>query len=39
VRTISDSADENSAHDFARFAREVARHYSAGILSRFLQAL
>jgi adenosylhomocysteine nucleosidase len=39
VRTISDSADENSLHDFSRFSREIARHYSAGIFSRFLQAL
>jgi adenosylhomocysteine nucleosidase len=38
VRTISDSADENSVHDFPRFAREIARHYSAGILSRFVRA-
>jgi adenosylhomocysteine nucleosidase len=35
VRTLSDSADERSAHDFPRFIREVARHYSAGILARF----
>jgi adenosylhomocysteine nucleosidase len=39
VRTISDTADESAAHDFPRFAREIARHYSKGILSRFLQAL
>jgi adenosylhomocysteine nucleosidase len=37
VRTISDSADENSVHDFPRFAREVARHYSEGVLSRYLR--
>lgn len=37
VRTISDSADENSVHDFPRFSREIARHYSIGVLSRFLQ--
>ena len=36
VRTISDSADENSVHDFPRFSREIARHYSIGLLSRFL---
>jgi adenosylhomocysteine nucleosidase len=36
VRTISDSADENSVHDFPRFAREIARHYSKGILVRYL---
>jgi adenosylhomocysteine nucleosidase len=37
VRTISDSADDNSAHDFPRFSREIARHYSRGILERFLR--
>jgi adenosylhomocysteine nucleosidase len=37
VRTISDSADENSVHDFPRFSREIARHYSIGVLSRFLR--
>lgn len=36
VRTISDSADENSVHDFPRFARAIAAHYSAGILARFV---
>ena len=36
VRTISDSADENSVHDFPRFAREIARHYSKGVLARYL---
>jgi adenosylhomocysteine nucleosidase len=36
VRTISDSADENSVHDFPRFAREIARHYSKGVLLRYL---
>lgn len=39
VRTISDSADESSVHDFPRFVREIARHYSAGILERFVQGL
>lgn len=39
VRTLSDSADERSVHDFPRFAREIARHYSAGILERFARAL
>jgi adenosylhomocysteine nucleosidase len=39
VRTISDSADESSVHDFPRFSREIARHYSVGILSRFLKGL
>jgi adenosylhomocysteine nucleosidase len=37
VRTISDAADHNSVHDFPRFSREIAGHYSAGILSRFLK--
>jgi adenosylhomocysteine nucleosidase len=36
VRTISDSADENSVHDFPRFAHRVARHYYKGVLSRYL---
>ena len=36
VRTISDSADENSVHDFPRFSREIARHYGIGVLSRLL---
>jgi adenosylhomocysteine nucleosidase len=38
VRTISDAADENAPHDFARFAREIAGRYSLGILERFLQS-
>jgi len=38
VRTISDAADENSQHDFPRFARQIARHYSAGILHHFVRA-
>ncbi len=37
VRTVSDSADESSVHDFPRFIREVARHYSLGILERFVR--
>jgi adenosylhomocysteine nucleosidase len=36
VRTISDSADENAGHYFPRFLNEIARHYSAGILARFM---
>jgi len=36
VRTISDSADENSVHDFPRFSREIARHYLIGVLARYL---
>ncbi len=39
VRTLSDAADESSVHDFPRFIREVARHYSVGILRRFLEQL
>jgi adenosylhomocysteine nucleosidase len=38
VRTISDSADENSVHDFPRFSREIAGRYSLGIVLRFLAA-
>jgi len=38
VRTISDAADENAPHDFPRFAREIAGHYSLGILERFVGA-
>lgn len=37
LRIISDSADENSVHDFPGFLREVAGQYSAGILRRFVQ--
>ncbi|HVN47164.1 MAG TPA: 5'-methylthioadenosine/adenosylhomocysteine nucleosidase [Steroidobacteraceae bacterium] len=36
VRTLSDSADENAPQDFPRFSREVAGHYSLGILRRFI---
>jgi len=39
VRTLSDSADESSPHDFPRFARQLARHYSAGILARLVREL
>ncbi len=39
LRTLSDSADENAPHDFPRFAREIARHYSAGILERLVREL
>jgi adenosylhomocysteine nucleosidase len=39
IRTLSDSADENSPQDFPRFAREIARHYSAGILGRLVREL
>lgn len=36
LRTISDSADENSVRDFPRFSREIAGRYSLGMLLRFL---
>jgi adenosylhomocysteine nucleosidase len=36
VRTISDTADHNSVRDFSRFSREIAGHYSVGVLSRFV---
>ena len=38
VRPISDTGDQNAIHDFPRFSREVAGHYSLEILSRFLKA-
>jgi adenosylhomocysteine nucleosidase len=38
VRTISDSADENSAQDFPRFSREIAGRYSLGVLLQLLAA-
>ena len=37
VRTISDAADHNSVQDFPRFSREIAGHYSLGVLSRFVK--
>ena len=37
VRTLSDSADENAPHDFPRFSRQIAGHYSLGILTRFVR--
>jgi adenosylhomocysteine nucleosidase len=36
ARTISDTADHNSVRDFRRFSREIAGHYSAGVLARFV---
>ena len=39
VRIISDAADEHAVHDFPRFSREIARHYSTGILTRFVEHL
>lgn len=37
VRTISDTAEGGAAGDFRRFSGQVARHYSVGILSRFVR--
>ncbi|VVD75553.1 5'-methylthioadenosine/adenosylhomocysteine nucleosidase [Pandoraea terrigena] len=36
MRTLSDSADDTAHVDFPRFLREVASHYSHGVLRRFL---
>lgn len=36
MRTLSDAADDDAHVDFPRFLREVASHYSHGILRRFL---
>jgi len=36
MRTISDRADETSHVDFASFLKDVASHYSEGVLRRFL---
>lgn len=38
MRTLSDAADDDAHVDFPRFLREVASHYSHGILRRFLLA-
>lgn len=38
MRTVSDRADETSHVDFASFLKEVASHYSEGMLRRFLEA-
>lgn len=38
MRTISDRADDTAHVDFAAFLRDVASHYSSGILRRFLAA-
>ncbi|WP_322881465.1 5'-methylthioadenosine/adenosylhomocysteine nucleosidase [Pandoraea sputorum] len=38
MRTLSDAADDTAHVDFPRFLREVASHYSHGILRRFLSA-
>lgn len=36
VRVISDAADEQAAHDFARFTREAASVYGLSILRRYM---
>ncbi|VVE65701.1 5'-methylthioadenosine/S-adenosylhomocysteine nucleosidase [Pandoraea captiosa] len=38
MRTLSDAADDTAHVDFPRFLREVASHYSHGILRRFLRS-
>lgn len=38
MRTLSDAADDTAHVDFPRFLRDVASHYSHGILRRFLMA-
>jgi len=38
MRTLSDAADDSAHVDFPRFLRDVASHYSHGILRRFLMA-
>lgn len=38
MRTVSDAADDSAHVDFPRFLRDVASHYSHGILRRFLIA-
>jgi len=38
LRTISDRADDTAHVDFSAFLRDVASHYSAAILRRFLDA-
>ncbi len=37
LRTISDRADEQASTDFSRFVEQVASHYSAAILDRWLR--
>ncbi len=39
VRTVSDRADDSASHDFTRFLREVASHYSSGIIKRMLRMM
>ncbi|MGC7406742.1 5'-methylthioadenosine/adenosylhomocysteine nucleosidase [Pandoraea pneumonica] len=36
MRTVSDSADDEAHVDFPRFLRDVASHYSHGVIRRFL---
>lgn len=38
MRTLSDAADDTAHVDFPRFLRDVASHYSHGILRQFLSA-
>lgn len=38
VRTISDKADDDATVDFTRFLAEVASHYSALIVDKFISA-
>jgi len=39
LRVISDSADESAPVDFLAFVKEVARHYSHGVILRVLSQL
>ena len=36
IRTISDKADHSASVDFKAFVKEVASHYSSGIVGKFL---
>jgi adenosylhomocysteine nucleosidase len=38
LRTVSDAADDAAHIDFAAFLKEIASHYSYGIIKRFLAA-
>ena len=39
MRTISDNANEEAAHDFMRFVKSVAARYAFHIVSRFCRDL
>ena len=39
LRTISDNANENAAHDFMRFVKSVAAQYAFHITRRLCQDL